>query len=207
MSFPFGQPDSEENKPSRDCGYRCLYYAVKPNCSYKEFLHNFRFFQPVKSGITFTDICIVLNYFKKEFCFTQLKENGLYIVYSGIWLHHEGKKHGHYFIYENGFVLCSTHTEPYPLSLNEVEKRLEAKDIDHAFRCLKIINWWKALTSIEVQQNSLCCSLVKLQHGNLRHTTKAEEFIISVEPDKNEWQYYKIVQSEVKNWNKSLSTG
>ncbi len=136
--FPFGQPPSEENKPSRDCGYRCLYYAAEPDCSYEEFLNLFRFFQPTKTGITFSDVCIVLDYFKKDFSFTQLKEEGLFIVYSGIWLHHEGKKHGHYFIYENGHVLCSTHTSPYYLPLTEVEKRLEAKNIDHAFRCLHI---------------------------------------------------------------------
>lgn len=137
--FPFGQPPTEEGKPSKDCGYRCVYYCVDPGVPYETWLENFRFFQPVRSGITFSDISMVLDYHQKDFRFTQLSEEGLFIIYSGIWLHHEGKKHGHYFVYHNGVVLCSTRKEPYRLPLAEVEKRLEAKSIDHAFRCLKIL--------------------------------------------------------------------
>jgi hypothetical protein len=147
--FPFGQPQTEKDKPSKDCGYRCLWYAVNPTelneagppIPYDAWLKNFRFFQPVKSGITFTDICAVLDYYKRDFRFTQLVEEGLFIVYSGIWLRSDvlSKKHGHYFCYHDGVVLCSTHQEPYRLPLREVISRLEAKTIDHAFRCLKVL--------------------------------------------------------------------
>lgn len=145
--FPYGQPDK-----TKDCGYRCMYYALR-RCkaiekeqrgghyqypSYDEWLDNFRFFSPIKSGITFTDIHTILDYYKVDYTFTHLTDQGLYVVYSGIWLHQEDKKHGHYFIYENGEVLCSTHTEPYHSSLDATLKRLEAKSIEHSYRCMRI---------------------------------------------------------------------
>jgi hypothetical protein len=133
-NFPFNQQDK-----TKDCGYRCTYYAVGQDMPYEKWLDQFRFFSPVKSGIYFNDICDILTYYGKEFKFTELSEKGLYIVYSGIWLHPEGKKHGHYFVYHDGIVYCSTHAEPYKMPLKEVIKRLEAKTVDHAYRCLKVM--------------------------------------------------------------------
>lgn len=127
-NFPFNQPEK-----TKDCGYRCMYYAIKPGISYDKWLDQFRFFSPIKSGITFTDICTVLEYYGIEHKFTQLTENGLFIVYSGCWL-----KHGHYFAYENGTVLCSTKSIPERMRLSEVITKLESKTVDGAFRCLKI---------------------------------------------------------------------
>lgn len=140
--FPFNQPDK-----TRDCGYRCLYYVVAPKVSrgkkeqletYEHWLDRFRYFAPIKSGILFNDICTILDYYKIDHRFTQISDRGLFIVYSGFWLHHEGKKHGHYFVYHDGVVYCSTHAEPYALPLSEVIRRLEAKTLDHAFRVLRI---------------------------------------------------------------------
>jgi hypothetical protein len=136
--FPYNQPDK-----TKDCGYRCLYYSLRrcnaiEKIGYDEWLNNFRFFNPIKSGITFTDIHTIFDYYKVDYTFTHLTDQGLYIIYSGIWLHQEGKKHGHYFIYESGQVLCSTHTEPYNISLENALKRLESKTIEHSYRCMKI---------------------------------------------------------------------
>ena len=127
--FPFNQPDK-----TKDCGYRCLYYAINPDISYEKWLDQFCFFDPVKNGITFSDICTVLTYYKIEHKFRQLTEDGLFIIYSGSWL-----KHGHYFIYHNGFIFCSTKDKPDKMELKDVITKLEAKTIDGAFRCLKII--------------------------------------------------------------------
>ena len=134
MNFPFNQPDK-----TRDCGYRCLYYALDLKESYEKWIDNFRYFIPTRSGIQFQDICDVLSHYGKDYKFTHLEERGLYIIYSGIWLHPEGKKHGHYFVYHDGQVYCSTHGEPYRLSLADVLKRLDAKTVDLAFRCLKVL--------------------------------------------------------------------
>lgn len=134
-NFPFNQPNK-----TRDCGYRCLYYAVQPDIAYVKWLDQFRFFSPVKSGITFTDIHTVLDYYKIDYKFTQLTESGLYIVYSGVWLVPDGKKHGHYFVYHDGVVLCSTKDKPQKMPLDKVVARLEAKSVDGAFRCLKVIS-------------------------------------------------------------------
>lgn len=133
MRFPFNQPDK-----TRDCGYRCLYYALNLRERYENWVDQFRFFNPVTTGIHFADICQVLNFYEREYVFTQLSEVGLYIIYSGIWLHPEGKKHGHYFVYHDGVVYCSTHSQPYRMPLKEVLKRLEAKTVDHAFRVLQV---------------------------------------------------------------------
>jgi hypothetical protein len=133
--FPFDQAAD-----TKDCGYRCSYYVIQPKDDYEKWLENFRFFSPIKSGIYFTDICSILSYFKFNYKFTQLSDKGLYIVYSGIWLHPEGKKHGHYFVYHDETVYCSTHSKPYKMSLSEAVERLESKTVDHAFRCLKIID-------------------------------------------------------------------
>lgn len=145
-NFPFNQPDK-----TRDCGYRCLYWALKPArptipyngkmeaVPYAVWLDdNFKVFNPVESGITFDDIHHVLKYHNKEHRFTQLSESGLYIVYSGVWMHQYDKKHGHYFCYDNGIVYCSTRPGPEKRSLEDVISKLEAKTIDGAFRCLKI---------------------------------------------------------------------
>lgn len=136
--FPFNQPEPSKTK---DCGYRCLYYAVgwalnwtALGFPYGAWLEQFRFFAPVKHGIYFTDICVVLDYYKIDYKFTQLSNEGLYIIYSGSWL-----KHGHYFIYHNGIVLCSTKSEPERMALADVIAKLESKSIDGAFRCLKIL--------------------------------------------------------------------
>lgn len=145
--FPFNQPPSEEGKPSRDCGYRCMYWALSrflrwgESIPYSMWLDQFRFFQPVQSGILFNDICTVLDHYKLDFRFTHLTDIGFYLIYSGIWLSHETppKKHGHYFIYDDGVVYCSTRSEPYRLGLEEVHQRLEAKTLDGAFRCLKVL--------------------------------------------------------------------
>jgi len=133
MNFPFNQPDN-----TRDCGYRCAHYAATVTEDYETWIKEFRFFSPEKSGIYFNDICDILSYYKKEYKFTELSENGLYIVYSGVWLHSEGKKHGHYFVYHFGNVMCSTHNKPYKMKLSEVVKRLEAKTVDHAYRSLLV---------------------------------------------------------------------
>lgn len=132
--FPFNQPDK-----TRDCGYRCLYYAINPKDPYHVWIDQFKCFMPDKAGIYFNDICTVLDYRKIDYRFTQLSESGLYIVYSGIWLHPEGKKHGHYFVYHDGVVYCSTHSEPYRMHLGDAIQRLESKTVDHAFRCLKVL--------------------------------------------------------------------
>lgn len=131
--FPFGQPDK-----TRDCGYRCLYYVLNLNTEYNEWVKNFRFFTPTKSGILFQDICNVLSYYGKKYKFTQLTEKGVFVIYSGIWLHVENKKHGHYFVYDNGHVLCSTHLTTQRMKLETVVKRLEADTVDLAFRCLRV---------------------------------------------------------------------
>jgi hypothetical protein len=133
-NFPFNQEDK-----TRDCGYRCVYSVLNPVMSYEAWLDQFRFFNPVKSGIMFNDICTILDFYKIDHKFTQLTEDGLFIIYSGIWLHPEGKKHGHYFLYDSGTIYCSTHSTPYKMKLRDVISRLEAKTLDHAFRCLKIV--------------------------------------------------------------------
>lgn len=134
MTFPFNQPDK-----TRDCGYRCLYYALGIKDKYNDWLDNFRFFNPTVSGIHFVDICTLLDYYKVDYKFTQVSDKGLYIIYSGIWLHTEGKKHGHYFVYQDGMVYCSTHSKPYEMPIKEVIRRLEGKSVEHAFRCMQII--------------------------------------------------------------------
>lgn len=131
--FPFNQPEK-----TKDCGYRCLYHVINPLVPYEDWLNLFRFFNPKKQGINFSDICEILSYYKIDHCFSQLESKGLYIIYSGIWLYSEGLKHGHYFLYEDEVVYCSTHSEPYKFPLAEAVKRLEAKTVDHAFRCLRI---------------------------------------------------------------------
>lgn len=136
--FPYGQPESTKEAPSKDCGYRCLYYCLGLKEPYHTWLDQFKFFLPVRSGITFTDICTVLTYYKKEFKYTLLRDKGRFIIYSGVWLKPEGKEHGHYFIYEDGQVLCSLKNAPYKMSLPEVVSRLESKNIDGAFRVLEV---------------------------------------------------------------------
>lgn len=126
-NFPFNQPNNKE------CGYRCLYYIISPNQSYETWLDNFKFFNPKKSGINFNDICEVLKFHGIACKFTELTEQSLYLVYSGIWL-----KHGHYFLYDKGVVYCSTKSEPYRMPLNEVIAKLEAQTTEQAFRCLKV---------------------------------------------------------------------
>lgn len=131
--FPFNQPDK-----TRDCGYRCAYYCLDLTQPYSEWIKNFEYFNPTVSGIYFNDICDILKHHKKTFKFTEVSDKGLHIIFSGIWLHPEGKKHSHYFVYEDGVVLCSTHAGPYKMTLPDVIKRLEADSVDHAYRCLKI---------------------------------------------------------------------
>ncbi len=134
MNFSWNQPNA-----TKSCGYRCLYYVLSPKEPYEQWLgDNFKFFDPTNFGIQFNDICEVLKYHKKEYKFTQLTEEGLYIVYSGVWLHIDGKKHGHYFIYHNGVVNCSTKSGPYKMPLSQVISRLESKTTETAFRILKI---------------------------------------------------------------------
>ncbi len=137
--FPFGQKPSTKEEPSKDCGYRCMYYCLDLREPYETWLEQFKFFQPTKSGITFTDICTVLNYYGKDFKYTALRDRGRFVIYSGIWLKPEGHNHGHYIVYENGWVYCSLKNEPYKLSLNDVIGRLEAKNIDGAFRVLEVL--------------------------------------------------------------------
>lgn len=132
--FPFNQPEK-----TRDCGYRCLYHIIKPSASYETWLDQFKIFSPTTSGITFSDCLQVLNHYGFDFKFTQLGASGLFLVYSGIFLHPEGKKHGHYFLYHDGTVFCSTRDAPYRMDLATMVGRLEAKSIDHAFRCLQIL--------------------------------------------------------------------
>ncbi len=134
--FPFNQPDG-----TRDCGYRCAYYCIgsaKSDKTYEGWLDQFKHFNPTVSGINFNDICNILSYYKVNSKFTELTDSGLYIVYSGIWLHPEGKKHGHYFVYQDGYVLCSTHKTMYRMRLPEVVKRLEAKTVELAYRSLRV---------------------------------------------------------------------
>lgn len=132
MKFPFNQPDK-----TNDCGYRCMYYVINPKVSYEEWLDNFRFFMPKKKGINFNDICTVLDHYKIESKFTELSENGLYIIYSGIWLR-PNKSHGHYFVYHNGLVYCSLQEGPYQMKLANVIVKLEGKTVEEAYRCLKV---------------------------------------------------------------------
>jgi hypothetical protein len=134
VNFPFNQEPK-----TKDCGYRCVYYVLNLAQPYESWLENFRFFRPAQSGIYFSDICDILTHYGRDFRFTELSETGLYIIYSGVWLHPEGKKHGHYFVYHDGVVYCSTRREPYRMSLAEVTKRLEAKTVDHAYRCLRLV--------------------------------------------------------------------
>lgn len=140
MHFPFGQPDK-----TKDCGYRSLYYCLNLQESYEQWLNNFKMFAPVETGIYFTDICQVLKYYNRDYIFTQLSDQGLFIVYSGIWLLTDGdyggekKKHGHYFVINKGTIYCSTRHGPYKLPFETIIKRLECKTIDHAFRCLKVL--------------------------------------------------------------------
>jgi hypothetical protein len=133
MIFPFNQPES-----TRDCGYRCTYYAIQPPMPYEDWLDQFRFFDPLKNGIVFNDIIAILKYYNYESMFTQLSESGLFIIYSGVWMHQYEKKHGHYFVYHNGTVLCSTRPNPEKRTLPDILKHLEAKSIEGAFRCLKV---------------------------------------------------------------------
>lgn len=133
MTFPFNQPIN-----TKDCGYRCTYYVLDLKESYEEWLNNFKFFSPIKEGINFNDVCNILSFYKKYYKFTQLTEKGLYIVYSGVWLKPEGRNHGHYFVYQDGTIYCSTRKHQYHLDLKEVIKRLEAKTTEGAFRCLQV---------------------------------------------------------------------
>lgn len=126
--FPFNQPEK-----THCCGYRCLYYVIKTKAPYETWLDQFRLFNPVKTGIFFSDIHTVLDYYKIDYKFTHLKEIGLFIVYSGNWL-----KHGHYFVYHDGIVYCSTKDKPEKIPLDEVLKRLEAKTVDGSYRCLQV---------------------------------------------------------------------
>jgi|SRR5581483_4206511 len=127
--FPFNQPEK-----TKDCGYRCLYYGLDLVIPYEQWLLRFEIFNPVAKGITFSDICTVFEYYKRDYKFTQLTESGLFIIYSGSWL-----KHGHYFCYDNGIVLCSTKSEPERIPLDKVVERLEAKSVEGAFRCLQVL--------------------------------------------------------------------
>ena len=126
--FPFNQPDK-----TKDCGYRCAYYAIGTEEPYESWLDQFKMFDPQHHGILFTDIAQLLKFNKLEYKFTQLSEEGLYIVYSGSWL-----KHGHYFVYHNGVVYCSTKSEPYRMPLQDVVDQLETKSSDHGFKIMKV---------------------------------------------------------------------
>lgn len=133
--FLFNQPNNKE------CGYRCLYYVLNIKEDYEKWLNdNFKVFNPKESGITFNDICQVLKHYGKEYYFTEISEKGTYIIYSGIFLHSENppRKHGHYFIYQNGIIYCSTRQEPYKLNLSDLVKRIKGKTTEEAYRCLEI---------------------------------------------------------------------
>ncbi len=131
MKFPFNQPDK-----TKDCGYRCLYFALDLPESYDKWLENFKMFAPPKHGIYFSDICQVFNYYEREYKFTTLTEKGLYIIYSGCYL-----KHGHYFVYKDGVVYCSTKDAPERMPLETLIERMETKSSDHGFKVLKVL--WK----------------------------------------------------------------
>ena len=126
--FPFKQKEK-----TKDCGYRCLYYTLEVEQPYETWLEQFKVFDPVHHGIFFSDIAQVLKFNEREFKFTALSEEGLFIIFSGCWL-----KHGHYFVYHNGLVFCSTKSEPYKMTVEEVISKLETKSSDHGFKIMKI---------------------------------------------------------------------
>lgn len=128
MSFPFNQLDK-----TRDCGYRCLYYALNLEEPYYTWLKQFKMFSPAKHGIYFSDICQVLDHYEYEYKFTSLSDSGLYIIYSGCYL-----KHGHYFVYHDGIVYCSTKSEIEKISLLELISKMETKSSDNGFKVLKV---------------------------------------------------------------------
>lgn len=134
--FPFGQIDK-----TKDCGYRCTYYILRKfnaiNQKYEEWLNNFRFFTPEKNGITFNDICQILNFYKINYKFTELNDVDTYIIYSGNWLKPE-KNHGHYFVYDKQIVYCSLKDKPYIHFLKDTISKIEGKTTEEAYRCLKI---------------------------------------------------------------------
>lgn len=129
MNFPFNQ-----NEKTKECGWRCVYAVLSLKESYEQWLDNFRFFAPLKNGISFNDICQILDYYNLKYKFTQLKKNGTYIIYSGIWL----KSNGHYFIYKDGVIYCSVNNAPYEMNVDDVVSKLEGKTTEQSFRCLEI---------------------------------------------------------------------
>jgi hypothetical protein len=126
--FPFNQEPK-----TKDCGYRCLYYALESDLPYEEWIDQFKVFDPAHHGIFFSDIAQVLKFNERDFKFTQLTEKGLYIIFSGCWL-----KHGHYFVYQDGVVFCSTKSGPYRMPLKDVIEQLETKSSDHGFKVMKV---------------------------------------------------------------------
>ncbi len=136
MHFQFNQPEK-----TKDCGYRCLYYAInelkEKLAPYEQWLENFRFFFPIKTGIFFSDICSILEYYGMDRKFTVPRQDGLFLIWSGVgaWC----KSHGHYLIYHDGVVYDSLKSEPYEMSLSGLLSKLESRTVDGSFKCMEIV--------------------------------------------------------------------
>ena|ERR1700677_4331669 len=128
MTFHFNQ-----DPKTKDCGYRCLYYILNPKYSYEELLDKLKWLEPVKKGISFSNIVTILEHHGRECKFTIPSNKGLYLMWSGVW------SKGHYFIYHDGIILDSLAEKPYPMSLEELISKVESKSTRDTFYCLKIV--------------------------------------------------------------------
>lgn len=123
-----------QNPKERSCGWRCLHYIFPKKIAYKDFLQEFRYLTPTKSGIWFKNITSILNYLNIDYKFTIPSEKGIYLIWSGNW----NTTGGHYFIYNNGYMFDSLESKPYKLPLKNLIKKTDTKNSRHHMICLQV---------------------------------------------------------------------
>ena len=110
MEFPFGQDPN-----TRDCGFRCLYYVLKPNLTYQEWLKTLLHKNPAEEGLPWGNVISHLRGQGRSIECLCISEEHTFIVYSSKWL----PTCGHYLVYDHGVVYDSVDTEPRRYALED----------------------------------------------------------------------------------------
>ncbi len=114
MDFPFGQDPS-----TKDCGFRCLYYVLKSNLTYEEWLKTLLHKNPAEEGLPLGNIISHLRAQKKNIDCVAISDDATFLVYSSRWL----PTSGHYLVYDHGVVYDSVDTEPRRYSLDDFRNK------------------------------------------------------------------------------------